>query len=359
MTKLVPYSAVKPEDWPPEFRRLLDLRMTPTGPLEMPSVAAGWRATTYEFHIGNVSYFAGWLAWTKRLRDGGDLRDYATSEIIGTYVDDMRGYDLSTRTIANRVDGVRAALAAISPDYRTDWLMRGINRLRLEHSDRRCTSQRSRHTADLVALGMTLMNQACLPNSNRSVVSRAIAYRDGLIIAFLALAVPRLSPLHAMDLGQHLIARGDVYQIKWSAREMKEGKAFEAHLDRELSHLFRRYVDEFRPILLAGNAAAGKTVAVWIARGGGQLSRKGIYRMITKRTKDDFGASVFPHSFRHSAATSLALARPDLIHLATPLLQHQAETSRDLYVLADKISVSRKFGDALNRRRFRRARAVP
>ncbi|WP_428667638.1 tyrosine-type recombinase/integrase [Reyranella sp.] len=358
MAKLVPYSVVKPEAWPPEFRRLLDLRNTPTNPLEMPSVAAGWRATTYEFHIGNVGYFAGWLACTKRLRDVGELREYATSEIIGAYVDDMRSHDLSTRTIANRVDGVRAALAAISPEYRTDWLMRGINRLRLERSDRRRTSQRSRHTADLVALGMSLMNNACHSDSKQNGVTRAISYRDGLIIVFLALAVPRLSPLHAMALDQHLIARGDVYQIKWSAQEMKEGNAYEAQLDRELSHLFRRYVDEFRPILLARDDAIDKTVALWIARDGGQLSCKGIYGIIRKRTNEEFDEPVFPHSFRHSAATSLALERPDLIKLATPLLQHQAETSRDLYVLADKIAASRKFGETLNRRRFRRGKAV-
>lgn len=361
MTKLVPYSAVKPEAWPPEFRRLLELRRAPTGPLEMPNVAAGWRGTTYEFHIWNVGYFTGWLAWTGRLRNGAELRQYVTPEIVGAYVDDMRGFKLSTRSIAARVDGVRAALAALAPGYQTAWLMRGINQLRKEPSDRRCTRQRSQHTADLVALGMDLMNAACHPSLNQREVTKAILYRDGLMIVFLALAVPRLSPLHAMALGQHLVARGDVFQIRWSAQEMKEGRAYEAQLDPELSYLFHQYIDKFRSILLAraGDGPAKAKSAVWLARDGGQLSRRGIYNVIRKRTKDEFSESVFPHAFRHSAATSLALARPDLIRLATPLLQHQAETSRELYVLADKITASRKFGDALNRRRFGRGRRRP
>jgi integrase len=87
---------------------------------------------------------------------------------------------------------------------------------------------------------------------------------------------------------------------------------------------------------------------------GGQLSRNAINHAIKKRTKLAFGESVFPHAFRHSAATSLALDRPDLIRIATPLLQHQSATSRELYVLADEFEASRKFGEALDLRRFGR-----
>ncbi len=67
--------------------------------------------------------------------------------------------------------------------------------------------------------------------------------------------------------------------------------------------------------------------------------------MIRKRTKDEFNEPCFLTRFVTARRLLLALERPDLIKLATPLLQHQAETSRDLHVLADKIVVSRKFGD--------------
>ena len=130
MPKLMPFSAVKPDAWPPQFRRLLDLRHAQSGPLELPSVASGWRETTFNLHLWNVGYFVGWLKWSGRFQDTTDLYEYATPEIIGAYVDDMRGFALSTRTIATRVDGVRAALTALSPSYPTDWLMHGINKLR-------------------------------------------------------------------------------------------------------------------------------------------------------------------------------------------------------------------------------------
>ena len=357
MPKLMPFSAVKPDAWPPQFRRLLDLRHAQTGPLELPSVASGWRETTFNLHLWNVGYFVGWLKWSDRFQGTSDLYEYATPEVIGAYVDDMRGFALSTRTIATRVDGVRAALTALSPSYPTDWLMHGINQLRDEPSDRRRTRQRSQHTARLVELGMDLMNQACRPCSNQRDVMKAILYRDGLMIVFLALAVPRLSPLSVMALEQHLVAHDGVFKISWSAQEMKEGKAFAAQLDPELSALFQRYFDGFRPILLARTQGNTSEAAVWLSRDGGQLSRGGIRHAIKKRTKLEFGESVFPHAFRHSAATSLALDRPDLIRIATPLLQHQSATSRELYVLADEFDASQKFGQALDLRRFGQRRA--
>jgi integrase/recombinase XerD len=354
MPKLMPFSAVKPDAWPPQFRRLLDLRHAQTGPLDLPSVASSWRETTFNLHLWNVGYFVGWLKWSGRFQDTTDLCEYATPEVIGAYVDDMRGFGLSTRTIATRVDGVRASLAALSPSTSTDWLMHGINKLRDEPSDRRRTRQRSQHTARLVELGMDLMNQACRPGSNQRDVTKALLYRDGLMIVFLALAVPRLSPLGMMTLEQHLVAHDGVFKISWSAQEMKEGKAYAAQLDRELSDLFQRYFDEFRPILVARAGDNPREAAVWVAQDGGRLSHNGIYVAIKKRTKQEFGESVFPHAFRHSAATSLALERPDLIRLATPLLQHQSATSRELYVLADEFEASRKFGEALDLRRFGR-----
>jgi integrase/recombinase XerD len=354
MTKLVPFSAIKPDAWPPQFRRLLDLRHAPSRPLETPNVAAGWRDTTFEFHLWNVGFFTGWLNWTGRFQEAAELQEYATPEIVGAYVDDMRGFNLSTRTIANRVDGVRAALAALSPGYETDWLMCGINRLRAEPSDRRRTGQRSQHTGRIVDAGMALMNEAVRAGSNQKDVERAILYRDGLMIVFLALAVPRLACLHCMALGQHLVEHDAVFRITWSAKEMKEAQAYEARLDPELSDLFRRYLDEFRPILVAEErrspAAAG--TALWIGRFGRPLERRVMYNAIITRTAEAFGESVFPHAFRHSAASSLALDRPDLISIATPLLQHQAATSRELYILADEFAASQKFGEALDVRRF-------
>jgi hypothetical protein len=316
-------------------------------------VAATWRATTFNLHVWSMGYFLGWLQWSQRFKVAAELQEYVTPEIMGAYVNDMRTANLSPRTMATRVDGVRAALAALSPAVGTGWLMRGINTLRAEPSDRRRIHERSRHTLDIVEAGMSLMRDATRGGSSLSALKRAILYRDGLLIVFMALAVPRRNTVHLMMLGKHLEEQGRIFKVAWSGTEMKEDRGYEAQLGLELSELIRRYLDEFRPVLLAraGRSAMETETAVWLGRDGRKLGYSAIYPIIIKRTEAAFGKSIFPHAFRHSAATTLALDRPDLIRIATPLLQHGAEASRELYVLADKIAASRKFGDALQKRR--------
>ena len=66
---------------------------------------------------------------------------------------------------------------------------------------------------------------------------------------------------------------------------------------------------------------------------------------------------MFPHAFRHSAATTLVLERPDLIKLVTPLLQHRDISSREVYVLADHVEAGQRYGEVIAARRTRGRRS--
>ena len=358
MSRLLPYSAIKPLAWPPALRRLHELRQAKPGAFTKRNVAATWRDTTFDLHVWNVSYFVGWLKWSGRLNDHADFNNWVTPEVLGVYVDDMRVAGLSPKTMATRVDGVRAALAALSPGTPTAWLMRGINTLRAEPSDQRRTQARTQHTADIVELGMSLMKQAVEERGDTAAHQRAVLYRDGLIIVFMALAVPRRSTVAVMKLGQHLVRRRDGYRIAWAAAEMKEERPHEAKLGPELSALLQRYIDEFRPGLAAKSRTPrpAPTAAVWVNKRGGPLSSRGIYDLIVERTGAAFDESMFPHAFRHSAATTLVLERPDLIKLVTPLLQHRDSSSRELYVLADQVEAGHRYGAEITSRRAQRRR---
>ncbi|MBU8873685.1 tyrosine-type recombinase/integrase [Reyranella sp. MMS21-HV4-11] len=352
MPRLLPYPAIKPSTWPPTLRRLHDLRQAKPGAFTKRNVAATWRDGTFDLHVWNVSYFVGWLKWTGRLNEHADFSGWVTPGFMGAYVDDMRFAGLSPRTMATRVDGVRAALAALSPETPAAWLMRGINSLRGEPSDRRRTQARTQHTARIVELGVSLMKQAVL-EGGATLHQRAILYRDGLIIVFMALAVPRLDTVSLMRLRQHLLRQGDGYRIAWSAREMKENRPHEGQLGAELSALFERYLNEFRPVLAANSKMSSPEAeaAVWFNKRGGPLSARGIYNLIVDRTGAAFDESMFPHAFRHSAATTLVLERPDLIRLVTPLLQHRDSSSREFYVLADNVEAGHRYGAVIAARR--------
>lgn len=355
MPRKIPYGAIKPSAWPPALRRLHDLRQAKPGAFTKRNVAATWRDRTFDLHVWSVSYFVGWLDWSCRLNEHADFSGWVTPGFMGAYVDDMRVAGLSPRTMATRVDGVRAALAALSPETPTAWLMQGINQLREEPSDRRRTQARTQHTANIVELGVSLMEQAVEERGDATPHQRAVLYRDGLIIVFMALAVPRLDTVAVMRLGQHLVRQENGYRIAWSAREMKEDRPHEAKLGPELSAMLQRYLDEFRPVLAAKSRTSrpDANAAVWFNKHGDPFSSRGIYNLIVERTGAAFDESMFPHAFRHSAATTLVLERPDLIKLVTPLLQHRDSSSREIYVLADQVEAGQRFGEVIAARRAR------
>lgn len=299
-----------------------------------------------------LGYLLGWLHWNGRYREDMHLVDYVTPETAKAYVADMQEFGLAPPTIANRLDGLHAAMAVLVPKRDRTWLMLGINRLRALPSDRRHTRERMQHTADVVALGMDLMRKA-EDGEGLCDLRRATLFRDGLLLVFMALAVPRIGVVPGMRFSQHLIRHGETCRIAWSSGEMKTGQPYDAQLPRELSALLARYADVHRPVLLRrrGDAVTTKEKAVWLTMHGKPISQRAIYRVITKRTGAVFGESVFPHALRHGAATTLAIERPDLIEIVTPLLQHRHARSRQFYDLSDGIEASTKFGQSLEERR--------
>jgi len=351
MITLIPYSMVMPDVWPASFRRFIELRAPADDPLAA-GRAAAWRPATFRHYVIGVSYFLGWLRWSGRYREGLGAFDYMTVETVRAYAEDMRRFGLAPPTIANRLDGVRAALSVLAPDRDARWLMAGINRLRAEPSDRRRKHERIQHTADVVAVGMDLMRGAMADAKSHSLF-RATRFRDGMILVFGALAVPRIGALRTMALGKHISGSGDSYRIAWSAAEMKAGQPYEARLGPDLSRLLDAYIKLFRSILLARgpHGQASKETGLWLSKFGDKLSNSSIYSIITQRTAAVSDEPVYPHALRHGAATTLAIERPDLIDIVTPLLQHRDERSRGYYNLANGIAASTHFGDALQERR--------
>ena len=353
MITYIPYSRLPLEDWPAAVLPLLEFRQKPVKRFGRKSRSANWRQGTADLYITGTAYFLGWLRYTDRLEASLPFNAYLIEDVLGAYVEDMQGYGLSSRTIANRLDAVRAATQVLHPGIDSRWIMDAVIRLRDEPSDRRRTRQRMQPTGVMVDLGMTLIRQAMRPDSDLSQFWRAILFRDGLLLVFTSLVVPRLHPLAIMTINQHLVRAGDVYDLHWSADEMKENRPYDGRMGTELSALFTLYLSDFRPILADRRAPGTEpTNAVWLSRFGTPLSESGIYEAFISRTEAAFGESVFPHACRHGAATTLAMERPDLIEIITPLLQHRSESCREIYDMAESFEVGEEFGATLDASRF-------
>ena len=71
-------------------------------------------------------------------------------------------------------------------------------------------------------------------------------------------------------------------------------------------------------------------------------------------TRRLFGKAIPPHRFRHSAATSIATASPELARIIRPLLAHTSNhTGEAYYNRARMMEASRRHGDALDALRRR------
>jgi hypothetical protein len=104
--------------------------------------------------------------------------------------------------------------------------------------------------------------------------TRALRYRDGLLIAFLALRPVRLANLAAMSLDRHLEFNEEGVWVRFAAAEVKNRRPLEFPWPTILLAPLRAYLEVHRPVLLEG----ADTPILWLGRLG-PLSLKGVQQV--------------------------------------------------------------------------------
>ena len=100
----------------------------------------------------------------------------------------------------------------------------------------------------LYALGIKLMDDAVSNcNEARNISNaHAFAYRDGLIIALLALIPLRLRTLTALRIGKHLVRSGQLWALEIPNGDLKTKRPLEFPISTELSGCIDQYLNKFR-----------------------------------------------------------------------------------------------------------------
>lgn len=164
-------------------------------------------------------------------------------------------------------------------------------------------------------------------------------YRDGLIIALLALRPFRRRNFHGMVICRHLLRAGESWRFAFAAGETKGRQAIERSFPASLMTPMKRYLEVHRPKLLTACKGAGSAdrreapLRLWISNYGNPLSLSGFAAHIGQHTLERFGWAMDPHSFRHCLATTLAKDNPEAVWLAMCILDHTDFAITDRYYI--------------------------
>lgn len=158
----------------------------------------------------------------------------------------------------------------------------------------------------------------------------AMDYRDGLMIAFLALCPIRLGNLAQMRLGQHLVLENGLPRVRFEPGETKGGNSIDVAFPTELIADLHLYLDKIHPILATSPQCE---TALWPSLYKTPMKPSSIYKRIKQITKARLGYSITPHMFRDAAATFISEIAPERALMAASVLQHRSfKTTRKHYI---------------------------
>lgn len=192
----------------------------------------------------------------------------------------------------------------------------------------------------ILQLGLTLMAENHPVEHAHIRLSQAITYRDGLMIALLALAPLRRKNLASLQIGRHLIGEGANRYIVIPAAEAKTQAAIEFAVPALLLPYLDLYLTVLRPRLLQAISCQ----ALWISRRGSALSYGAVGDIVSRHALRRMRIRLSTHDTRDAAATTWALAAPDKIAVAADLLSHaDGKTMQKHYNRARGVEASRAY----------------
>jgi integrase len=250
---------------------------------------------------------------------------------------------LSPFSVSCRIQELGDALRVMAPDQDLKWIARAAGRLRSRAVPVKNKRARLQSPKRLVALGVRLMTAA---ESEVVTLESAIAFRDGLTIAFLAYRPLRIRNLTMICYGQHLIHRADVWWIAFAGKEMKGRQPLEFPFPAELAPYLEKYLATYRPVLLTrdGKQAPASISQLWISRDSTALGSKTIGYHIRRHTRAEFGTELNPHLFRDCAATWIAIYDPEHVQIIAAILGHSTlATSERYYNQAHGLEAGRRY----------------
>jgi integrase/recombinase XerD len=250
------------------------------------------------------------------------------------------------QSIATNLHHLRFALQLICPNNDWSWLLIITKRIAAAASPR--PRKLGMVSSDkLYLLGIELMRAAIAKSSKSDASSKAAAmqYRDGLLIALLAVFALRRRTVAAIKIDAQLSKVGHLWALEMPPRDVKGKRALDFTLSTRLSTYVDVYLRKFRPLL----PGAVNHNGLWPSNKGVPLSSNAIYDAVCKRTVAAFGYRVNPHHFRHAAGTLWSIEDPKNIRGIKDLFGHASfdKTTEVHYLMSRSRIAGRKLARAI------------
>jgi integrase/recombinase XerD len=177
-------------------------------------------------------------------------------------------------------------------------------------------------------------------------VSSAMLYRDGLIIAFLALIPLRSRTFAALRIGRQLRKIDDIWDLEIPPQDTKSRRPLDYSFTKELSDRIDMFINRFRRIFLESDSHA----SAWPSRLGNPMTADAIYGAVYRQTSKAFGFGVSLHRFRHAAASFWSIHDPNNVRGVKDLLGHASfNTTERYYVMTQSRLAGQVLAGAVKR----------
>ena len=201
----------------------------------------------------------------------------------------------------------------------------------------------------LYALGIELMERAVTNSKEATDIAKvdAFDYRDGLIIALLALIPLRRRAIAALRIGKHLVKSGALWSLDIPAQDNKSKRPLEYEISPDMSERIDRYLSQFRRRIPGAKVHDG----LWASDQGRPMDDGTIYDMVRRRTHEALGFAVNLHRFRIAAGTLWSIHDPANVRGVKDLLGHASfDTTEGHYIMAQSRIAGRALARALQGR---------
>jgi len=151
------------------------------------------------------------------------------------------------KSIALYLHTLQLALRYICPGEDWSWLLSITKRIAAQ-AKRKPEKHHLVTSETLYALGIELMDRAITNSSvaEKAYMARALDFRDGLMIALLALIPLRRRTLAALRIGKHVVQSGAQWALDIPAKDIKTRRSLDYPIPADLSARIDLYLNQFR-----------------------------------------------------------------------------------------------------------------